>query len=86
MAEIMILMSGVLITGGILCCLIRLVIGRTLTDRIVAIDMLTIIAIVLIALYAHVSGRSAFLDVALTYGLLSFLSVLAVARYMDREI
>lgn len=82
----MILMSGVLIAGGILCCLIRLVIGHTLADRIVAIDMLTIIAIVLIALYAHVSGRSAYLDVALTYGLLSFLSVLAVARYMDREI
>ncbi len=82
----MILMSGVLIAGGILCCMIRLVIGRTLADRIVAIDMLTIIAIVLIALYAHVSGRSAYLDVALTYGLLSFLSVLAVARYMDREI
>ena len=70
--------------GGIVCCLIRLVIGRSLVDRVVAIDMLTIIAIVLIALYAHMSGRFVYLDVALVYGLLSFLSVLALARFIDK--
>jgi multicomponent Na+:H+ antiporter subunit F len=70
--------------SGIVCCLIRLVIGRSLVDRVVAIDMLTIIAIVLIALYAHMSGRFVYLDVALVYGLLSFLSVLALARFIDK--
>ena len=37
-----------------------------------------------IALYAHVSGRFIYLDVALVYGVLSFLAVLAVARYLER--
>jgi multicomponent Na+:H+ antiporter subunit F len=62
----------------------RLVLGPTLVDRIVAIDMLTIISISLIVLYAHVSGRFVYIDVALVYGLLSFLAVLAIARFLER--
>lgn len=84
MADLIIHISVALICFGIICCVVRLVHGRTLADRIVALDMLTIIAIVLIALYAHLAGRSVYLDVALVYGLLSFLSVLAVARFIDR--
>jgi multicomponent Na+:H+ antiporter subunit F len=84
LADLLIQFSAFLIGCGIVFCVIRLVIGRTLVDRVVAIDMLTIIAIVLIALYAHVAGRAAYLDVALVYGLLSFLAVLAIARFIDR--
>lgn len=84
MADLLIHISVALICLAIICCLVRLVRGRMLADRMVALDMLTIIAIVLIALYAHIAGRSVYLDVALVYGLLSFLSVLAVARFIDR--
>lgn len=84
MANLLIQLSGFLVAGAIVCSLLRLVIGPTLIDRIVALDVMTIVAIVLIAVYAHVSGRAAYLDVALTYGLLSFVSVLAVARYLER--
>ena len=84
MADLLLTAAAVLIFLAILICLVRLVIGRTLVDRIVAIDLLTVISISLIALYAHVSGRSVYLDVALVYGLLSFLSVLAVARYLEK--
>ena len=51
---------------------------------IVAIDTLTVISLSLIALYAHLSGRFVYLDVALVYGLLSFLAVLAVARFLEK--
>lgn len=84
MADLLLTAAAVLIFLAILLCLVRLVIGRTLVDRIVAIDLLTVISISLIALYAHVSGRFVYLDVALVYGLLSFLSVLAVARYLEK--
>jgi multicomponent Na+:H+ antiporter subunit F len=62
------------------------VIGRTVVDRVAALDMLTIVSISMIALYAHVSGRFIYLDVALVYGVLSFLAVLAVARYLERGV
>ena len=84
MADLLILVSGGLIFCATVFSVIRLVIGRTVLDRVVAMDVLTIVTISLIALYAHVAGRFVYLDVALVYGLLSFLSVLAVARFMDR--
>ena len=84
MAEIIIQIAAVLIFFAILFAVIRLVIGKTLVDRIVAVDMLTVISISLIALYAHVSGRFVYIDVALVYGLLSFLAVLAIARFMEK--
>jgi multicomponent Na+:H+ antiporter subunit F len=77
-------LATVLIFFAILFAVIRLVLGKTLIDRVVAIDMLTVISISLIALYAQVSGRFVYIDVALVYGLLSFLAVLAIARFLEK--
>jgi multicomponent Na+:H+ antiporter subunit F len=84
LADIIIQIAAVLIFFAILFAVIRLVLGRTLVDRIVAIDALTVISLSLIALYAHVSGRFVYIDVALVYGLLSFLAVLAIARFLEK--
>jgi multicomponent Na+:H+ antiporter subunit F len=84
LASIILLAAAVLIFFGIAFAMIRLVIGHTVIDRVAAIDMLTVISISMIALYAHVSGRFIYLDVALVYGVLSFLGVIAIARYLER--
>lgn len=84
MADVILLIAAVLIFFGIIFGVVRLVLGRTVVDRVAAVDMLTVVSISVIALYAHVSGRFIYLDVALVYGVLSFLSVLAVARYLER--
>ena len=84
MADILLYIAGVLIFFSIVFGVVRLVLGHTLVDRVAAIDMLTIVSISMIALYAHISGRFIYVDVALVYGVLSFLSVLAVARYLER--
>ena len=83
MAEHLIVVAAVLIFLGLLGVL-RLVLGRTIVDRVVAVDKLTVVSISLIAIYAHVADRLIYLDVALVYGVLSFLAVLAVARYLER--
>ena len=84
MADFFLFIAAVLIFFGIMFGVLRLILGRTVVDRVVAVDMLTIISISMITLYAHISGRFIYLDVALVYGVLSFLSVLAVARYLER--
>ena len=84
MAEIVLGLAFVLIFLGIAFGIIRLVVGPHTVDRVVAVDLLTIIAIAVIALLAHVANRYIYLDVALVYGLLSFLGVLAVARYLEK--
>ena len=84
MAEITVIISALLIFFSIVFGIIRLIIGPDTVDRVVAIDLLTIVTIALIALLAHHMERYIYLDVALVYGLLSFLGVLAVARYLEK--
>jgi multicomponent Na+:H+ antiporter subunit F len=84
LADILLYISGVLIFFSIVFGVVRLILGRTLVDRVAAVDMLTIVSIAMIALYAHISGRFIYVDVALVYGVLSFLAVLAMARFLER--
>jgi multicomponent Na+:H+ antiporter subunit F len=84
LADIVLVCAGVLIFCGVAFATLRLVLGHTVVDRVAAVDMLTVVSISLIAIYAHVAGRFLYLDVALVYGVLSFLSVLAVARHIER--
>ncbi len=84
MADKILLAAGVLIFFSIGFSVLRLIMGRTVVDRIAAVDLLTVISISMIALYAHISGRFVYLDVALVYGVLSFLAVVATARYLER--
>ncbi len=84
MAEGILIAAAILIFLGVAFGVLRLILGRTVIDRVAAVDMLTVVSISLIALYAHVAGRSIYLDVALVYGVLSFLAVLAIARYLER--
>lgn len=84
MADIILQIAAVLIFFGIAFGVMRLIISRTIVDCVVAIDMLTVVSISLIALYANLSGRFVYLDVALVYGLLSFLAVLAIARFLEK--
>ena len=86
MAEAILVVAAALIFFGIAFGVLRLALGLTVVDRVAAVDMLTVVSVSLIALYAHVAGRSIYLDVALVYGVLSFLAVVAIARYLERGI
>ncbi len=83
MAEAALNLAYILIFFSIIFGILRLILGARTVDRVIAIDLMTVVSIGLIALYAHHAGRFIYLDVALVYGLLSFLGVLAVARYLE---
>lgn len=61
---------------------IRVIIGPTLADRILALDQMVAIAIGFIALIAVKSGFSLYVDIALALGLVGFLATAAFARYL----
>lgn len=73
----------VLLAITILLSFIRLLRGPTLPDRVVALDMLTSVAIALTAVYAILTDQPVFLDVATVLALISFLGTIAFARYID---
>jgi multicomponent Na+:H+ antiporter subunit F len=69
---------------SILLAAIRLIIGPTGPDRAVALDSLTITSVSLITVIGYMAARSIYLDVALVYALVSFLGIVALARYLER--
>ncbi|KAA6186114.1 cation:proton antiporter [Thiohalocapsa marina] len=81
----MLLVSLAAILAGVafLLALWRFLQGPTAADRVVAFDVLTIVSITGILLTALAEGRGIYLDVALIYGLLSFLGVIVVARHLE---
>jgi multicomponent Na+:H+ antiporter subunit F len=84
MAEALVTLAAALMGIAFLLALWRFLVGPTAADRVVAFDVLTIVSVTGIALVALAEGRGIYLDVALIYALLSFLGVIAVARYLER--
>lgn len=72
-----------LIFLGIILSFIRLIIGKHTENRVVAIDIITTLITGLLVIYAHISENSLMLDVALVYGILSFIAVIVMARYLE---
>lgn len=66
--------------------LLRLAIGPTLADRVVALDMMTVAIVSFCGLAAIRSGDRAFLDVALVLALVGFLATVALARFAERQV
>lgn len=83
MVEILIIIAAILSGLAFLLALARFALGPSRLDRVVAFDVLTIICITFIVLAAIIQGRGIYLDVALVYALLSFLGVIAIARYLE---
>ena len=83
MVEMLMVATAVVAGLAFLLALWRFVLGPSRVDRVVAFDVLTIIAITFIVLAALVEKRSIYLDVALVYALLSFLGVIAISRYLE---
>ncbi len=83
--EIATYISVVIIGLSILIIFIRLMIGPSIEDRIVALDLLAANAIAFIAVYAIQSGTTTFLDVGVILALLAFLGTVAFAFYLERR-
>jgi multicomponent Na+:H+ antiporter subunit F len=77
--------SFVLVMLGVLFAFIRLVIGPSLPDRVVALDMMTVLIVSFCGLYAMRSADKAFVDVAIVLALVGFLATVALARYVERR-
>jgi multicomponent Na+:H+ antiporter subunit F len=63
----------------------RLVRGPISADRIVALDLLSVLIVAFVALYSLFSGQAAYLDVAAAYALVAFLGTVAFARFLERS-
>ena len=75
----------VMVMAALVVGFVRLAIGPSLADRVVALDMMTITIIVFCGIYAVFTGDASFLDVAIVLALIGFLATVALARYAERR-
>ena len=72
---------AILITMGL--ALGRALLGPTVYDRILAVNMFGTKTVLLIAVFAFLSDRHDILDIALVYALINFISVVAVLKLVE---
>ncbi len=63
----------------------RLYLGPTIPDRVVASDTLAVITTAALVWLADKLDNSVYLDIALVYGILSFVGVVVVARVLEGQ-
>ncbi len=60
--------------------LVRAFLGPTLYDRVMAANMVGTLTVLMVSVLGFMTGRPEFLDIALVYVLISFVSTIAVLR------
>ena len=65
---------------------VRLVLGPTAPDRAIAVDTVNTLTIAAMIILGVVYKEIIFVDVAIVYGLLSFVSTLYIAKYIGGEL
>ena len=63
--------------------IIRVIKGPTAPDRIVGLDTINTIVIVGMVIFGYATNSVIYIDVAIVYALLSFISTLFIAKYLE---
>lgn len=74
-----------LLAVALLLVFVRLVRGPDLPDRVVALDLMTVLLMGMIAVYGIGANQPVFLDVAIVLALVSFVATIAFAAYLERS-
>ena len=64
--------------------LVRALLGPSVYDRVVAVNIYGTKTVMLLAVVAFVAGRSDYLDLALAYALINYICVLAVLEFFRK--
>ena len=77
--------SAGLLAASIVLSIVRLFLGPTTPDRIIAADTLSVITTILLVCISVIFDSSLYLDVTLVYGALAFVGVVALARLLEHN-
>ena len=86
MANTLFIIAMLIVGLSFLLVTVRFLLGPSVVDRVVALDVLTISSIGLIVLLAHFLDRVIYIDVSIVYAILSFIGVIVIAKYLERSL
>ncbi|MOA36700.1 Na(+)/H(+) antiporter subunit F [compost metagenome] len=75
-----------LLSLAIVGCMYRLLKGPSNPDRIAALDTIGILLLSMVAVLSMLFKTSAYLDIILVIGILTFIGTTAFARYIERGV
>lgn len=75
----------IMLAVAIAITFIRLMLGPTMVNRVVALDLMAILVVGMMASEAVRSGEHALLDVAVVVGITAFIGTVAFAVLIDRD-
>jgi multicomponent Na+:H+ antiporter subunit F len=73
-----------IVTMGL--ALVRAILGPSVYDRVLAVNMFGTKTVLLLAAIAFIYGRPDFLDLALAYALINFIGILAVLEFFRTRV
>ena len=86
MIEWMLMASFVLFGIAIFITFIRIIIGPTFPDRVIAMDVVGGNLISSIAIVSIIFNTKAFYDVILVLGILAFISTISFSKFLERGV
>lgn len=79
-------LGAVLVMLMIFLSLIRALAGPTAPDRVAAINIMGTKTLIIITLIARIYGQEYFLDIAMVYALMSFVTTIGIAKYLEKGV
>lgn len=86
MIETMMTISLVLFSITISIAVLRIILGPSMPDRVIALDMIGVNLIAMIAVVSIILKTKAFLEVILILGILSFIGTIAFSKAIERGV
>jgi multicomponent Na+:H+ antiporter subunit F len=79
----MFIVASVAILATMSLAVVRALLGPTVYDRVLAVNMFGTKTVLIIAVLGFLTGRPDFLDLALLYALINFVGTLAVLKFFE---
>lgn len=86
MIQTMLTISIVLFTITIAIAVLRIILGPSMPDRVLALDVIGVNLIASIAVFSVIMKTKAFLEVILILGILSFIGTIAFSKFIERGV
>ena len=61
---------------------IRLILGPTIWDRILMVNLISAKVVMFVAVYAIYENSTSILDIAISYGIIGFLTITLLSKYI----
>lgn len=86
MLDVMLYIALAILAVSVLLCLLRILKGPSISDRVIALDSLGIHLIAMTAMMAALLRTSAFMGIILLIGILSFIGTLSFSKFIERGV